>query len=178
MQHKLRKFHQDKPWRVSQLVTKQRSKIHHFEKWIYGHFTIWNSSRRQIAQITVQKTTTFEKKSGWEHVQVAVCKIVRFSCPERFWPRQASKFREFWAENWSDARKMQEMNVFKCNSLPWSDQNDAQKQLKNAKSAKIRENPRSVSYENAWKFAFWARQGNTLQKVWIFMSGALLTTSR
>ena len=41
------------------------------------------------------------------------------------------------------------MNAFERDSLPGSVQNDVQKLVKIAKSAEIRENPRSVPYENA-----------------------------
>ena len=50
--------------------------------------------------------------------------------------------------------KYRKMNAFQRVSLPGSVQNDVQKLLKIAKSAKIRENPRSVPYENARKFEF------------------------
>ena len=66
-------------------------------------------------------------------------------------------------------RKCRKMNAFESIARPGSVQNDVQKLLKNAKSAKIRENPRSVPFENARKFAFWPRPGNTLQKNMIFM---------
>ena len=46
-------------------------------------------------------------------------------------------------------RKCRKMNAFGSHSRPGSVQNTVQKLLKNAKSTKIRENPRSVPFENA-----------------------------
>ena len=77
----------------------------------------------------------FHVRSAFGHVQVTLCNKRR-------------KVMDFELEIAPISGKFKKMNAFECDSLPEGVQNDAQKQSKNAKSAKIRENPRWGPYKN------------------------------
>ena len=83
----------------------------------------------------------FRVRNAFGHVPVTLCTKRR-------------KFMDFDPKIARIHRKCRKMNAFESIARPGSVQNDVQKLLKNAKSAKIRENPRSVPFENALKFAF------------------------
>ena len=90
-----------------------------------------NPSKSQ--KILDEYPTKIIEKSCFEHVSMALSKIMWFSRPERFWSRsgntlpQVPKFCGFWSENCSDPTKSTKMNAFGSNSLPGSGQNRVQK---------------------------------------------------
>ena len=77
------------------------------------HKNSWKTRNlRKSTKILDEYPTKMHENSRFEHIQVTLCKKSWFSCPERFWPRsgntlhQASKFRGFLSENWSDPCKL------------------------------------------------------------------------
>ena len=72
----------------------------------------------------------FHVRSGFGHVQVTLCTKRR-------------NFMDFEPKIAPIHEISRKRNAFECNSLPGSVQNNAQKSSKNAKSVKIRENPRT-----------------------------------
>ena len=83
----------------------------------------------------------FRVRNAFGHVPVTLCTKRR-------------KFMDFDQKIIRIHGKCRKMNEFESIAPPGSVQNDVQKLLKNAKSSKIRENLRSVAFENALKFAF------------------------
>ena len=142
----------------------------------------WNP--RKSSKIIDEYPTKIIEKSCFEHVSVALSKIMWFSRPERFWSRsgntlpQAPKFCGFWSENCSDQSKSTKTDAFGTDSPPGSGQKRMQKLRNLWKSVKIFENPRCVPYKNQRKIVFWARFADTLQNNVIFTPGALLVTFR
>ena len=78
----------------------------------------------------------FRVRNAFGHVPVTLCTKHR-------------KFMDFDPKIARIHRKCRKMNAFESIAQPGSVQSDVQKLSKNAKSTKIRENPRSVPFENA-----------------------------
>ena len=98
--------------------------------------TIWKCIKIRVLTTSrwyFAKNIEFHVRNAFGYVQVTLCTKRR-------------NFMDFDPKIYRIHAKCRKLNVFGCNSRPGSVQKHVQKQLKNAKYAKIHENPRCVPY--------------------------------
>ena len=96
------------------MTIKMRSKMHENKKWIYHHFSFWNSSRMQMLKFTCSKIRFFHE-------------INVFGSNSNSIPGSVQNQVGFAIDNCSDPYRIQKMHVFWSDLPPGSVQNDARK---------------------------------------------------